>query len=330
MHRTLRLVQDVLHDLRRLRPVAGDDGLRHVAVCRDRRMTELRLAEGRRIERDEGVLQRADDLAEQRVAGRRVDLGMEGAQKMIAYTFAVVTATILLHGFSLAPMARMLGLRSDAKPGLLIVGGSLWTTALAEKVMAMGTPVRVTDDNWNHLAPSRQRNIPTYFGDVMSERAHNELNLHSWAACIAASDNTAYNALVCTQLGPEIGRNRVFQLGGRGENERRDLHFTIGGRPLTKEGYGFEALNERMLQGWVFTLTPITDEFGYEDFLKSRPEGTIILLWVRSSGEFRFASTDKESVPNPGNIVLTFGPKLRNSEGEALNAGNGKEQESGK
>jgi NhaP-type Na+/H+ or K+/H+ antiporter len=259
-----------------------------------------------------------------------MDLGMEGAQKMIAYTFAVVAATILLHGFSLAPMARMLGLRSDAKPGLLIVGGSLWTTALAEKVMAMGTPVHVADDNWNRLAASRQRNIPTYFGDVMSERAHNELNLHSWAACIAATDNTAYNALVCTQLGPEIGRNRVFQLGGRGENERRDLHFTIGGRPLTKEGLGFEELNDRMLQGWTFTSTPITGEFGFEQFLESRPEGTIILFWVRSNGDLRFASTDKESVPNPGSIVLTFGPRLRNSEGEAVNAGNGKKQESGK
>jgi hypothetical protein len=43
-------------------------------------------------------------------------------------------------------------------------------------------------------------------------------------------------------------------------------------------------LREKLLQGWTFQLTRLTDEFGWKDYEESRPEGAIILLWVKPSG----------------------------------------------
>ncbi len=150
--------------------------------------------------------------------GTLVEQGVADGERMIAYTFAVVAATIILHGFSLPILARVLNLSSSAKPGILIVGGSRWSTALAEKLQSMEIPVLIADDNWNHLINARAANIPTYFGDVLSEHAHHEINMSTWGAVITATDNDAYNALVCTEFGS--GNRPVKCISDRGAQGR--------------------------------------------------------------------------------------------------------------
>ncbi|MGB7285624.1 MAG: sodium:proton antiporter [Salaquimonas sp.] len=237
-----------------------------------------------------------------------VEQGIEDGNKMIAYTFAVVASTIVLHGFSLPILARLLDLRSAAKPGILIVGGSPWSVAFAERLNALEIPTMIADENWNHLRHARSKNLPTFFGDVLSEHAHHEINLNVWGSVITATDNDAYNALVCTEFGPEIGRNRVFQIGDRGgENHKRELHFTVGGRSLTKPGHDYSELNERLRDGWTFNATRITNEFSFEEYTQSRPEASIILFWIKSGGEFVFATTNPNSTPQIGARIISFG-----------------------
>lgn len=48
--------------------------------------------------------------------------GIAGGAEMTAVAFLMVFATVLLHGFSLAPLARLLGLASARRSGILIVG----------------------------------------------------------------------------------------------------------------------------------------------------------------------------------------------------------------
>jgi len=38
--------------------------------------------------------------------------------------FALVMVTVVLHGFSLKPLARVLDLEGGVRPGVLIVGGN--------------------------------------------------------------------------------------------------------------------------------------------------------------------------------------------------------------
>ena len=235
--------------------------------------------------------------------------GIADGEKMIAYTFAIVAATILLHGFSLPVLARLLDLRASEKPGILIVGGSPWAVALAEKLMASDVPVMIADENWNHLSRARARNIPTYFGDVLSEHAHHELNIGVWSSLIAATDNDAYNALVCTEFGPEIGRSNVLQIGDReGNSNKRELHFTLGGRPLMRPGMSFNKLNDLTGEGWQITSSTLTKEFSHEDFVNSRPPESQILFWFKPGGAFQFAANNPNAVPGEDAIVVSFGP----------------------
>lgn len=239
-----------------------------------------------------------------------VEQGVADGEKMIAYTFAVVACTIVLHGFSLPILARLLNLRSSATPGILLVGGSNWSTAFAEKLQALDIPVLIADDNWNHLRPARAKNLPTFFGDVLSEHAHHEINMNTWASVITASDNDAYNALVCTEFGPEIGRSNVFQIGNRGgENHKRELHFTLGGRPLTKPGFEFSELNDNLRDGWSFNATTLTEEFTFDNFLKSREENSTILFWYKPGGNYVFSSLNPNTKPTTGCVILSFSPQ---------------------
>ena len=242
-----------------------------------------------------------------------VEQGIADGEKMIAYTFAVVACTIVLHGFSLPILARVLDLRSSAKPGILLVGGSPWSVAFAEKLQALEIPTMIADDNWNHLRDARSKNIPTFFGDVLSEHAHHEINLNVWASVITASDNDAYNALVCTEFGPEIGRGNVFQIGNRGgENHKRELYFTLGGRPFTKPGLEFTELNSKIRDGWNFSATTITEEYSFDQYLETRPENSVILFWFKSGGNFIFPSINPNAKAAEGSMVLSFSPPDQN------------------
>jgi NhaP-type Na+/H+ or K+/H+ antiporter len=234
--------------------------------------------------------------------------GSADGQRMVAFTFAVVVSTIFLHGFTLSPLARILGLRSAEKPGILIVGGSRWATGLASKLKDLEIPVTIADPNWNHLSDARQSGIDTHFGEPLSEHAHHHLDIGRFNAMIAATDNDAYNALVCTDFGPELGRNNVYETGVRDQSERRALNFTIGGRQLFKPGLSFRTLRDRYLSGWTFQSTRLTEEFDWQTYVESRLEEARIILWRKPDGSLVFETNSNGTQPQKGDVILSFAP----------------------
>lgn len=245
------------------------------------------------------------------------EAGIADASRMVAFTFAVVVTTIVLHGFTLGPLASLLKLKSADRPGLLIVGGSRWAIDLASTLRQAEVPVMIADPNWNHVAEARLADIPVYYGDILSEEAHHTIEPARFSALVAVTDNDAYNSLVCTDFAPELGRSRVFQLGRGGDGPKRmSLNFTLGGRPLTGDGSGFRELRERHWQGWTFQLTRLTEAFGYDTYLESRAEDAIVLLWVKPAGAIVFASATT-GTPAVGDRIVSFAPAKARRNGRA-------------
>ncbi|MEM8749134.1 MAG: sodium:proton antiporter [Pseudomonadota bacterium] len=241
--------------------------------------------------------------------GELVEMGVADGDQLIALTFAVVASTILLHGFSLGPLASLLNLKSADRPGVLIVGGSKWSYALAQTLKEAKAPVLLADSNWNHLRDARLGDIPNFFGEILSETAHHSVSFNRYAHLITATDNDAYNAMVCTTFGPEMGRGNVFQIGtGKDETERQALSFTLGGRPIFQPGRTYDTLNEQLADGWQFQTTQLTDAFGFSEYLDSRSSETRIICWIRENGEIRFRSVNKDAEPVKGDTIIAFGP----------------------
>jgi NhaP-type Na+/H+ or K+/H+ antiporter len=249
--------------------------------------------------------------------------GVPDAERLAPIAFLVVFVTVVAHGLSIAPLARALGLTSAEPGGLLIVGGSPWTLELASRGKEMGLPVLIADTNWNHLVPARLGDIEVYYGEILGEATEHNLDFSRYAALIAATDNDAYNALVCTDLGPEIGRSNVYQVGrpvapeeagaggetGKEHHHRHELSFTVGGKTLPRSGLRIDELNWKLRSGWLFQKTKLSETYDFEAFRAERGEETEPLFALKRGGRLVFAPVADGVKLEPGDTLLSFGPK---------------------
>ena len=207
---------------------------------------------------------------------RLVALGVEDGSLIGPLAFVLVAVTVVVHGFALSPMARALGLTGAETPGLLIVGGSRFTIGLAKLLKDNEIPVLVSDPNHGKLRAARAEGISTYYGDILSEAAEHRLDLVSYATLLTATDNDAYNTLVATDLAHDFGREAIYQLARDKEgNSRHALPATLGGKPIVQD-MTHEALERKMMAGWRFRLSRLTEKFTLEDWREEFPESLLV------------------------------------------------------
>ncbi len=248
---------------------------------------------------------------------RLADLGYDGTA-LIGLSFAVVVATIVAHGFTIDLVARLLRVKGSTRPGVLLIGSTPWTIALARILQEMKTPVLVVDPSWQRLALARQKGLPFYHGEILNEATEHNLDLAPYPVLVAATENEAYNALVCNEFAYEIGRDKVFQLGEAGDEEdRHALPAGIRGRALFESGFGVEDVNERLAQGWVFRKTKLSEEFDFAAAQERLPEAANMLLLLRESGVIRFFTHAARPEPQAGDIVVSFSPPQERTAEEA-------------
>jgi NhaP-type Na+/H+ or K+/H+ antiporter len=249
--------------------------------------------------------------------GARLDeLGVPDGALIGPLAFVLVAVTVVLHGFTLTPFARALGLTGADKPGVLLVGGSRWSTAYGEALAKTETPVLMTDPNHGHLRAARTAGIETFFGDILSEAAEHKVELVSYARVIAATDNDAYNTLVATDLAPEFGRENVFQLAREKEGSSRyALPASLGGRVFA-QGKTFDELNRMVREGWEIRVTKLTEAFTLQMWQESRPE-SVILTVVHPGGELRFPDAGSTIKGGVGVQLIHISPPLSREEIEA-------------
>lgn len=224
---------------------------------------------------------------------RLVQIGIADADRIAPLAFALVAATVVLHGFTLTPMARLLGLTASSTTGVIILGGSRWSVALAEALQKMGLQVIIADPNHAHLRGARDAGIETFFGDILSKAAEERINLVAYEKLICATDNDAYNTLVATDLAPEFGRDNVFQVKRvREASSRHALPATLGGRVIGGGKTYFEA-NALISQGWEFRVTGFSEEFTLDQWREKHPEA-ILIAELGKGGTLRFLETGSD------------------------------------
>jgi hypothetical protein len=224
---------------------------------------------------------------------RLLSLGFEDAGQIAPLAFVLVAVTVVLHGFTLAPFARWLGLTGADTPGVIIIGGSSWTTAFAEALQKAEVPVLMSDPNFGNLRGARRAGINTFSGDILSEAAEERVELVSYATIIAATDNDAYNTLVTTDLGPEFGRDNVFQvMREKSESSRHQLPRTLGGRKFGAEET--HAGMERLIRdGWTFRVTRLTEEYSLADWRSTQSEAHLFAQ-IGQGGDIRLIREDED------------------------------------
>ncbi len=236
-------------------------------------------------------------------------LGREQGALFVPLAFALVFATVLFAGFFIGPLARALKLDAGDGDGVMIVGANPWSLGLAKALKDMGIKVTVADTNWRRLRGARLEGHATFYGEVLSENADYSLDHSAFNHLIAATPNDAYNALVCVEFAPELGRHRVFQVGARDgdQDDSESIAFTSRGRTFTSRGRSFDALTRDWWGGWRFRSTNLSESYTLEDLYKDRGDDMDLLLARKPDGTMEFIQPGQESRA-AGATILSFCP----------------------
>lgn len=220
-----------------------------------------------------------------------VGAGYQGAELVMPAVFALIAATMVLHGFSLAPLARLLRLTLGNTPVLAIVGASAWTVDLAEALVRGGANILLIDTFPGALDEARRRDLPVLQAEVLSEHGGHSLSGRRGDYLFAATPDDIYNSLVCTHLAPELGRHRAFQLrpSGGALDDWVGLSRERRGAILGMPALTFRTFSRRHKQGWRFSIVD-PSEAGSKD--------VPLLMAIRSDGGLLFASSEGAPVGN--------------------------------
>lgn len=237
----------------------------------------------------------------------------EGADQITPLAFAMVFTTVVLHGFTIGPLSRGLGLARKEKPGVLMVGANAWSVQFATALEKSGIDVIVADSNYRRLKSSRDAGLEIFMGEVLSEDAEIKLDHARFSTVIALSTNDSYNALVCSHFAPEVGRHMVYQLSisdDEEENDERVVSSNARGRTLIRRGRTYDSLIRDQYRGWEFARTPLTDKYSLEQFRSDRPKADIVAE-LRTDGTLVLLGPNREARGGDGTVLISFSPALK-------------------
>lgn len=242
-----------------------------------------------------------------------VEAGHPDGALLVPLVFLVIIVTVLAHGLTLGRLAQYLGLAARSENGLLIVGASNWSMALAQALRKLKVDALVADGSYQRLKPLRMDGINVYYGEILSSHAHHTLEVGHLSHLLCATDNDYYNALVCQAQGEEFGHHRTFQLPS---------HLEAGGSnrqlPLQQRGYSafspqatIEQLHQWLHSGWKLQTSKLTRAFDYATLqteLGTEGQDWQMVGGVSPRGSFWLSSSEKSFRPEPGWTLLYFAP----------------------
>ncbi|GAA0666523.1 NhaP-type Na+/H+ or K+/H+ antiporter [Sphingomonas insulae] len=231
------------------------------------------------------------------------DFGMKDADALVPLVFGVVVATIFAHGFSAGWVARRLGIDKGKGEGVLLVGANAFTAALGVALQGMGLKVTVADTAKFALRAARKKQLDVHRGDILDEVTQDTLDMLQFQHVIAATDSDSYNALVCADLGPEVGTDKLTQTGVDEDRRARGR-----GRVLLEGGETIDELQQRVAAGWSFGRTRITDMHTYDAYRARLSAAAEPVAVMKPDRRLLLFSTTQRPVVETGDTMLTFAP----------------------
>ncbi|MCP1222634.1 sodium:proton antiporter [Acetobacter orientalis] len=245
------------------------------------------------------------------VAGLRLqDAGYPGAGQVMPAVFAVIASTMILHGFSLAPLGRRLKLTLSNEPALAIVGANDWSSKLAIAVHKAEVPVLLVDNSSLDLVRAEAAGVPVLPTEVLSEEGAESLEERPADYLLCATPDAIYNGLVCAHLTPHFGSQRVYQVspGIARLDQYRGLSREARGKVLGEPSWNFTLLETLVKEGWRFINLTVTAE--NKDAILWDGSNLLAFLVLQKGFSITVISAEDEVHPQleEGHIVIALVP----------------------
>lgn len=237
------------------------------------------------------------------------EAGYQSADLIMPAVFAVIAVTMILHGFSLGPIARLLKLTLSNEPAIAILGASAWSINFARCLRQAGVPVLLVDNRSSALIPATRQDIPVLRAELLSQHGQESFEERPADYLIATTGDGIYNGMVCGHLAPTMGRQRVYQISPG--VARLDFYHGLSrdarGKVLGEPAWNYTLFDTLFEQGWRFVAVEATEEtapsFGTD-------ENRLDILVVRRDGGIliRSAEDNDKAVPQPGDYMVSMVP----------------------
>lgn len=236
-------------------------------------------------------------------------VSLAGVDQMAPLTFLVIAGTVTLYSLTAKPLAVLLGLAQSKPQGILFLGAHSWARQIALELKELGINVAMVDANRRAVHKARMSGLKSYYGNALSERMLDELNLDGIGKLMALSPNNQANSLAVLHYSEVFDREELYQLAPEHfdeGNEEKDSPRHLRGRYLFLADADYQNLT-RAFQGNVrLTSTLLTKEFSFQDFL-SRHGGTAIPMFLLlENGDLKCFTVDAKREPKPGQTVIAL------------------------
>ncbi|MEO1046138.1 MAG: sodium:proton antiporter [Pseudomonadota bacterium] len=239
-------------------------------------------------------------------AKRLVNSGYEDAEALVALSFAVVIVTIFAHGFSARWVAQRLGIEEGDGKAVMLVGANRWTLELGAFLKSLDIPVTISDTSRFALRGARQRELDIHDGDILDEALDDSIDIGAYQHLIVATDNDSYNQLLSSDLGPEVGYDRISAVSVDSNAPDESGERAMRGRILLENGTSYADLVDRARAGWVFSRTRLTEKFSYDDFRANLGEGEEPVAILKPNQKLLFFSAQARPVIEQGDQIISF------------------------
>lgn len=234
--------------------------------------------------------------------------GFADAQKLVPYTFVVIIATVTVYGLSANPVARLLKVAKPQPKGGLFLGAHSWSLDLACQLQELGLKVMVADSNWENISKARKRNLETYYGNILSEYAMDEINFDGIGKLFALTPNDEVNALASIRFSEIFGSSNVFQLPQSALSIHKESETTeaLGGRILFSNEWNHSAIEDLMANPNQLALYRITDGFNLKNFTQKLGKNGIIVAVLNGDDNLLANSLDNPPTTQLGDLIIIF------------------------
>ncbi|MFN2286769.1 MAG: cation:proton antiporter [Chromatocurvus sp.] len=221
---------------------------------------------------------------------RLADIGYPEATDLVAYTFLIIIATVVLQSLTARAATRALGLAEAEPNGILIVGANPVARAVGLALRQQEFRVKLADTSYEEIRSARMAGLETYYGDPISSHAEQFLELVGIGRLFAMSRRSRWNTLSCMKYRAEFGGNRVFSLRNaedRDASEREKLADDYRVPRLFGEDVTYQKLASLLAGGAKIKTINLTDEFDMNAYREKNASNLIPLFTIDPNGRLR-------------------------------------------
>lgn len=249
-----------------------------------------------------------------------VALGNQQAGVIAPLIFLVIVGTVTLQSLTAKPLARRLGV-SEAEPqGFLLMGAGRFARELAAALQRAGMAVRLVDSNRSNVMQARLAGLEALHGNIFAQEIESDLDISGLGRLLALTENDEANALACRRYVDEFGSACIFQLAPRLAVYGGDAAHAAAaqaavnhpqlGRLLFAPNATAAWLEQALAAGGALRLTPLTEQYTWEQFQREQGEDSLPLLYVRA-GKATLNVVGSAFRPQAGDQLLVLGPAMR-------------------